>query len=172
MSEKSDSMDSSNGESTCWINSNRIEADDGYWETPIVRDEDGEAIGASFFLTDDDLDDLGIEIESISKIRYRITAAAGRIELSHIEDSDQVCDSVHTSHTLVYVVCHECNEIEKMRILEASQDSDPVQRVTDTYSTIIEEHADETGHNAQLGITEGSEADLVETARAIASYLM
>jgi hypothetical protein len=150
MSENSDRMDFSNGDSSGWINSNRIEADDDYWETPIVRDEDGKAIGASFFLTDDDLDDLGIEIESVSKISYHITAA-GRIELSHVKDSDQVSNRVRISHTLVYVVCHECDEIEKMCILEASQDSDQVQMVANKYSTVIEEHADETGHDAQLG---------------------
>jgi hypothetical protein len=171
MSEESNSLDFGNGDSSGWIGSNRIEGDNGYWETPIVRDEDGEPIGASFFLTEDDLDVLGIEVESVSEIGYRITAG-GRIELSNIENNEQMCDSVGENYTLVYVVCHDCDEIEKMRVLEASQDSEQVQRVTDTYYTVIEEHAEETGHNAQLGITEGSETDLVDTARAIASYLM
>lgn len=171
MSEDPDSIDSGNDDSSGWIDSNQIEMDDGYWETPIVRDENGEAIGASFFLTEADLDVLGIEVESVSKISYRITVG-GRIELSHIEDNNGVCDKVCTNHTLIYLVCHDCNEIEKMRIVEASQDSNQVQKVTDMYSSLVEEHTDETGHNAQIGITEGSEADLVETARAITSYLM
>lgn len=55
MSEDSDSMDSGSSNRSGLINSNRTERDDGYWETPIVRDRDGEAIGASFFLTEADL---------------------------------------------------------------------------------------------------------------------
>lgn len=132
MREDNGSMDSGLGERNGWMNLSRSQGDRG-WETPIVRDGSGEAIGASFFLTVDDLDDLGVEADSASNIYYRITAG-GRIELSNIEDNGQVRDSECTNHTLIYLFCRECDEIEKMRIVDASQDSHQVQRVIDMYS--------------------------------------
>jgi hypothetical protein len=45
----------------------------GPWETPIVRREDGTPIGVILALTEQDLADLGLEIESKEKLLYYIS---------------------------------------------------------------------------------------------------
>lgn len=42
------------------------------WETPIVRDDSGDPIGASLFLTAADLRDLGVSIEGADEISYEL----------------------------------------------------------------------------------------------------
>lgn len=71
--------------------------------------------------------------------------------------------------TLIHVSCHECVEVDKMLIVDEPRESNRVQGVTERYSSIMERHAGETGHHGQLGVTEGSENDLVDIARALAS---
>lgn len=53
---------------------------DSNWETPVVRNSAQKAIGASFFLTSEDLQELGIDTESIDHVQYRITGQ-GRIKI-------------------------------------------------------------------------------------------
>ena len=70
---------------------------------------------------------------------------------------------------LIHMVCHECDEVDKMQIVDNPQESERVQEVTENYSSIMERHADQTGHFVQLGTTKGSEIDLVDIARALSS---
>jgi hypothetical protein len=42
------------------------------WETPIIRDENGDPIGASLFLTAADLRDLGVSIDGADEISYQL----------------------------------------------------------------------------------------------------
>lgn len=53
------------------------------WRTPIIRRENGEPIGISIFLGDDDLRDLGLDIETDEKVEYRITEH-NRIRIDNI----------------------------------------------------------------------------------------
>jgi len=88
-------------------------------------------------------------------------------------DSDSKCgvDTVNTEQkTLVYVRCHDCDEVDETVIVDDSQESSQAQEVAETYSSTMERHSDGTGHRIQMGITEGSEMDLVHIARAIASW--
>lgn len=43
------------------------------WETPVIRRENGEPIGVSIFLSDEDLRALSIDIEAEEELKYRIT---------------------------------------------------------------------------------------------------
>ncbi|MDB2281290.1 hypothetical protein PM030_05325 [Halorubrum ezzemoulense] len=43
------------------------------WETPVIRRENGEPIGISIFLNDDDLRELGMDIEAEDELKYQIT---------------------------------------------------------------------------------------------------
>ena len=70
---------------------------------------------------------------------------------------------------LIYVFCHDCDEVDEMQIIDAPQESDQVQELTKDYTSIMEMHADQTGHFVQLGTTKGSEIDLVDIARALSS---
>jgi hypothetical protein len=85
MTEDKEIVDPDSEDSSRWLNSELVEKDQGCWETPIVRDTNEEVIGASFFVTADDLDALGIEVDSVSKIGYSITAT-GRIIVFNPED--------------------------------------------------------------------------------------
>lgn len=82
-----DSLDPGSSGRDGQISCHPNDGDNDLWETPIVRDGNGKVIGASLFLTKGDLDILGIETESISKINYRI-AGCGQIELLYINDGD------------------------------------------------------------------------------------
>jgi len=42
------------------------------WRSPIIRDKNNDAIGATVFLTAEDLVELGINPESVVEILYRI----------------------------------------------------------------------------------------------------
>lgn len=44
----------------------------GRWRSPIIRDKNDDAIGATVFLTAEDLVELGINPESAGEILYRI----------------------------------------------------------------------------------------------------
>lgn len=72
---------------------------------------------------------------------------------------------------LIHIVCHGCDEVDKMQIVDNPQESERVKEVTQNYSSIMERHADQTGHFVQLGMSEGSEIDLVDIARALSSKL-
>ena len=88
-------------------------------------------------------------------------------------DSDSKCsvDTVNTEQkTLVYVRCHDCDGVDETVIVDDSQGSSQAQEVAETYSSTMERHSDGAGHRIQMGITEGSEMDLVHIARAIASW--
>jgi hypothetical protein len=88
-------------------------------------------------------------------------------------DSDSKCgvDTVNTERkTLVYVRCHDCDGVDETVIVDDSQESSQAQEVAETYSSTRERHSDATSHRIQMGITEGSEIDLVHIARAIASW--
>lgn len=69
-----------------WMKEQNTEEGDDSWETPVVRNSDQEAIGASFYLTSEDLRELGIDIELFDHLRYRITEQ-GKIEI--MAPSDQ-----------------------------------------------------------------------------------
>lgn len=43
------------------------------WRTPVIRSQDGEVVGASFFLTVEDLQDMGIVIEDDAVLLYSIS---------------------------------------------------------------------------------------------------
>lgn len=64
---------SNEGATEASINQEREQTDDAVWETPIIRRENGEPIGISIFLGDEDLRDLGLDIEIDEKVEYRIT---------------------------------------------------------------------------------------------------
>lgn len=51
----------------------------GPWETPVIREESGKPIGVTFTLTEQDLIDLGVEIESKETLCYYV--ADGKILL-------------------------------------------------------------------------------------------
>jgi hypothetical protein len=87
-------------------------------------------------------------------------------------DSDSSCsiDTVNNGlKSLVYVRCHDCDKVDEMVIVDGSRESNQAQEVTETYSSTMERHSDEAGHRIEMGMTEGSEIDLVHIARAITS---
>lgn len=55
----------------------------GVWETPIIRKENGEAIGISIFLGDKVLRDLDVDIESEERLKYQITER-NRVQIGNI----------------------------------------------------------------------------------------
>ena len=51
---------------------NGIDHESNRWRSPIIRDENDDAVGAALFLTAGDLTELGINPESTEEILYRI----------------------------------------------------------------------------------------------------
>ena len=50
----------------------RVDHENSRWRSPIIRDENDDAVGAVLFLTDEDLSELGVNPESAEEILYSI----------------------------------------------------------------------------------------------------
>lgn len=53
--------------------SEALSSAEGLWRTPVIRSDNGEAIGASFFVSEEDLLDMGIVLEDDAFLLYSVT---------------------------------------------------------------------------------------------------
>jgi len=59
-------------------------------------------------------------------------------------------------HTLIHVVCDECEEPNTVTVAEHPRDSKQSTLIAKVHHTVAEEHADATGHHVEVGESEGS----------------
>ena len=77
-------------------------------------------------------------------------------------------DTQEEEHTLIHVVCKECEKISGLTILEHAEDSQQVRAVNNAHETMAENHTDDTGHQVEINLITGSPKEIITTAKEMA----
>jgi hypothetical protein len=73
-----------------------------------------------------------------------------------------------SEHTLIHVICDECGESDMLTLLEHPRESAQTKAVSEAHHTIADNHADESDHHVEVGVTTGTPEEIRSTAQSMA----